>query len=159
MFYYPQLPFKGKLRGSTVNASDNSREWLSCTTNVGVNLFLVVKNYTTYPRVLNIPIFCGSISFYFLSFFFFSFVLSFFSCGKWLWRYGLGPASSSGASFFAWQRRPRNEWLGMNRKGPWEGYGRQAKRLPDLVSFSGQKSRFLGTAQFLVFLSLGSDQF
>ena len=32
-------------------------------------------------------------------------------------------------------------------------------RLPDLVSFSWQKSRFLGTAQFLVFLSLGSDQF
>ena len=90
MFYYPQLPFKGKLRGSTVNASDNSREWLSCTTNVGVNLFLVVKNYTTYPRVLNIPIFCGSIFFYFISFFFFSFFLSFFSCGKWLWRYGLG---------------------------------------------------------------------
>ena len=38
-------------------------------------------------------------------------------------------------------------------------YRRQAKRLPDLVSFSWQKSRFLGTAQFLVFLSLGSDQF
>ena len=69
------------------------------------------------------------------------------------------PASSSGASFFAWQRRARNEWLVMNRKGPWEGYRRQAKRLPDLVSFSWQKSRFLGTAQFLVFLSLGSDQF
>ena len=33
------------------------------------------------------------------------------------------------------------------------------ERLPDLVSFSWQKSRFLGTAQFLVFLSLGSDQF
>ena len=63
------------------------------------------------------------------------------------------PASSSGASFFAWQRRARKEWLVMNRKG------RQAKRLPDLVSFSWQKSRFLGTAQFLVFLSLGSDQF
>ena len=31
-------------------------------------------------------------------------------------------ASSSGASFFAWQRRARNEWLVMNRKGPWEGY-------------------------------------
>ena len=27
------------------------------------------------------------------------------------------------------------------------------------VSFSWQKSRFLGAAQFLVFLSLGSDQF
>ena len=39
-----------------------------------------------------------------------------------------GPASSSGASFFAWQRRARNEWLVMNRKGPWEGYRRQAKR-------------------------------
>ena len=37
-------------------------------------------------------------------------------------------ASSSGASFFAWQRRARNEWLVMNRKGPWEGYWRQAKR-------------------------------
>ena len=37
-------------------------------------------------------------------------------------------ASSSGASFFAWQRRARNEWLVMNRKGPWEGYRRQAKR-------------------------------
>ena len=67
------------------------------------------------------------------------------------------PASSSGVSFFAWQRRARNEWLVMNRKGPWEGYRRQAKRLPDLVSFSWQKSRFLGMAQFLVFLSLGSD--
>ena len=31
-------------------------------------------------------------------------------------------ASSLGASFFAWQRRARNEWLVMNRKGPWEGY-------------------------------------
>ena len=29
----------------------------------------------------------------------------------------LGSASSSGASFFAWQRRARNEWLVMNRKG------------------------------------------
>ena len=28
------------------------------------------------------------------------------------------------------------KWLVMNRKGPWEGYRRQAKRLPDLVSFS-----------------------
>ena len=37
-------------------------------------------------------------------------------------------ASSSGASFFAWQRRAWNEWLVMNRKGPWEGYRRQAKR-------------------------------
>ena len=37
-------------------------------------------------------------------------------------------ASSSGPSFFAWQRRARNEWLVMNRKGPWEGYWRQAKR-------------------------------
>ena len=37
-------------------------------------------------------------------------------------------ASSSGASFFAWQRRARNEWLVMIRKGPWEGYRRQAKR-------------------------------
>ena len=53
----------------------------------------------------------------------------------------------------------KREWLVMNRKGPWEGYRQQAKRLPDLVSFSWQKSRFLGTAQFLVFLSLGSDQF
>ena len=33
-------------------------------------------------------------------------------------------ASSSGASFFAWQRRAQNEWLVMNRKGPWEGYRR-----------------------------------
>ena len=46
------------------------------------------------------------------------------------------PASSSGVSFFAWQRRARNKWLVMNRKGPWEGYRWQAKRLPDLVSFS-----------------------
>ena len=38
------------------------------------------------------------------------------------------PASSSGASFFAWQRRARNEWLVIHRKGPWEGYRRQAKR-------------------------------
>ena len=37
-------------------------------------------------------------------------------------------ASSSGASFLAWQRRARNEWLVMNRKGPWEGRRRQAKR-------------------------------
>ena len=37
-------------------------------------------------------------------------------------------ASSSGASFFAWQRRARSEWLVMNRNGPWEGYRRQAKR-------------------------------
>ena len=37
-------------------------------------------------------------------------------------------ASSSGASFFAWQRRARNEWLVIHRKGPWEGYRRQAKR-------------------------------
>ena len=69
------------------------------------------------------------------------------------------PASSSGALFFAWQRRARNEWLVMNRKGTWEGYRRQAKRLPDLVAFSWQKSRFLVTAQFWGFLSLGSDQF
>ena len=34
--------------------------------------------------------------------------------------------SSSGASFFAWQRRARNEWLAMNRKGPWEGYRQQS---------------------------------
>ena len=34
-------------------------------------------------------------------------------------------ASSSGASFFAWQRRARNEWLVIHRKGPWEGYRRQ----------------------------------
>ena len=40
----------------------------------------------------------------------------------------LTSASSSGASFFAWQRRARNKWLVMNRKGPWEGYRRQAKR-------------------------------
>ena len=73
--------------------------------------------------------------------------------------YHMLTASSSSASFFAWQRRARKEWLVMNRKGPWEEHGRQAKRLPDLVSFSWQKSRFLGTAQFLVFLSLGSDQF
>ena len=41
-------------------------------------------------------------------------------------------ASSSGASFFAWQRRARNEWLVMNRKGPWEGYRRplSPSRLP-----------------------------
>ena len=46
----------------------------------------------------------------------------------WLERSDLEPASSSGASFFAWQRRARNEWLVMNHKGPWEGYKRQAKR-------------------------------
>ena len=39
------------------------------------------------------------------------------------------PASSSGASFFAWQRRARNEWLVMNHKGPWEGYKQRAKPL------------------------------
>ena len=37
-------------------------------------------------------------------------------------------ASSSGASFFAWQRQARSEWLVMNRKGLWKGYRRQAKR-------------------------------
>ena len=39
-------------------------------------------------------------------------------------------ASSLGASFFA--RRARNEWLVMNRKGPWEGYSRplSPSRLP-----------------------------
>ena len=42
--------------------------------------------------------------------------------------YGSCTASSSGASFFAWQRRARNEWLVMNRKGKCEGYRRQAKR-------------------------------
>ena len=36
-------------------------------------------------------------------------------------------ASSSGASFFAWQRRVRNVWLVMNRKEPWEG---SPSRLP-----------------------------
>ena len=36
-------------------------------------------------------------------------------------------ASSSGASFFAWQIRVRNVWLVMNRKGPWEG---SPSRLP-----------------------------
>ena len=41
---------------------------------------------------------------------------------------GSTPASSSGASFFAWQRRARNEWQVMNRKGPWERYRRQVKR-------------------------------
>ena len=48
-------------------------------------------------------------------------------------RYTRRSASSSGASFFAWQRRARNEWLVMNRKGPWEGYRQQAlspSRLP-----------------------------
>ena len=65
---------------------------------------------------------------------------------------GTFPASSSGASFFAWQRRARNEWQVMNRKGPWEGYRQQVHACQILC-------RFLGTAQFLVFLSLGSDQF
>ena len=36
-------------------------------------------------------------------------------------------ASSSGASFFAWQRRARNEWLVVNCKEPWEG---SPSRLP-----------------------------
>ena len=61
------------------------------------------------------------------------------------------PASSSGASFFAWQRRARNKWLVMNRKGPWEGYRRQVK---PIVSFSpsfaraiSSKERRLGTRQ------------
>ena len=51
----------------------------------------------------------------------------------WKWKFWKLPiemlpkaASSSGASFFAWQRRARNEWLVMNRKGPWEGYRRLA---------------------------------
>ena len=33
------------------------------------------------------------------------------------WRQVARPASSSAASFFAWQRRARNEWLVMNRRG------------------------------------------
>ena len=36
------------------------------------------------------------------------------------------------ASFFA----SRGQRLVMSRRGPWEGYRRQAKQLPDLVSFS-----------------------
>ena len=46
--------------------------------------------------------------------------------------HGTTTASSSGASFFAWQRRARNEWLVIHRKGPWEWYRRQAK---PVVSF------------------------
>ena len=63
-------------------------------------------------------------------------------------------ASSSGASFFAWQRRARNEWLVMNRKGPWEGYRRQAPLFSPVVSFPpsfartfSSKERRLGTRQ------------
>ena len=56
----------------------------------------------------------------------------------WLVAFTLDPASSSGASFYAWQRRARNEWLVMNRKGPWEGYRRQAK---PVVSFSPSFAR------------------
>ena len=71
--------------------------------------------------------------------------------------YPLYPASSSGASFFAWQRRARNEWLVMNRKGPWEGYGRQTKPVslvspvvsfpPSFARTFSSKDRRLGTRQ------------
>ena len=59
------------------------------------------------------------------------------------------PASSSGASFFAWQRRAWNELI--NRKGPREGYRRQAKRrvarclLPTFLCAHVLKRRRLGT--------------
>ena len=51
------------------------------------------------------------------------------------------PASSSGASFFEWQRRARNEWLVMNRKGPWEGYRQQAKPVVSFPPFFARTSR------------------
>ena len=58
------------------------------------------------------------------------------------------PASSSGASFFAWQRWARNEWLVMNSKGPWEGYRRQAPVVSFPPSFARTFSeRRLGTRQ------------
>ena len=53
------------------------------------------------------------------------------------------------------RRRARNEWLVMNRRGPWEGYTRQAKRpsrklspsrLPLRAHF--YKERRLGTRQY-----------
>ena len=55
------------------------------------------------------------------------------------------PASSSGASFFARQRRARNEWLVMNRKGPWEGYRLQAS--PSRLPLRAHRERRLGTRQ------------
>ena len=57
------------------------------------------------------------------------------------------PASSSGASFFAWQRRARNEWLVMNRKEPWEGYRRQSivSFPPSFARTFSLKERRLGT--------------
>ena len=81
-------------------------------------------------------------------------------------RHTIETASSSGASFFAWQRRARNEWLVMNRKGPWEGYRRQAKPVvsfpPSFARSFSSKERRLGTRQrwlkekgdFSVFLAL-----
>ena len=59
------------------------------------------------------------------------------------------PASSSGASFFAWQRRARNEWLVMNRKEPWEGYRRQSivSFPPSFARTFSLKERRLGTRQ------------
>ena len=64
---------------------------------------------------------------------------------------GSNAASSSGASFFAWQRRARNEWLVMNHKGPWEGYKRQAKPVvsfpPSCARTFSSKERRLGTRQ------------
>ena len=64
--------------------------------------------------------------------------------------------SSSGDSFFAWQRRARNKWLVMNRKGPGDGCRRQAKHVWPAVSFPpsfartiSSKERRLGTRQML----------
>ena len=67
--------------------------------------------------------------------------------------HAVGPASSSGASFFARQRRARNEWLVMNRKEPWEGYRRQVKPVvsfpPSVARTFSSKERRLGTRQLL----------
>ena len=61
------------------------------------------------------------------------------------WRQVARPASSSAASFFAWQRRARNEWLVMNRKGPWEGYRRLS---PSRLPLRAHRERRLGTRQW-----------
>ena len=57
-------------------------------------------------------------------------------------------ASSSGASFFAWQRRARNEWLVMNRKGPWKGP--VVSFPPSFARTFSSKERRLGTRQIII---------
>ena len=45
--------------------------------------------------------------------------------------------------FFAWpaEASAKREWLVINRKGPWEGYRRQAKHVSRVVSFQPSFAR------------------